>query len=266
MKYETILLEKSHNIATITFNRPDKLNVMDALMQEELLAVLDDIASDAEVRVAIIAAKGKVFSAGVDIRERFLVPIEKRKKGELNPALLPTFTEVAVPKIMNLKKPLIASINGAAIGIGCTLSLACDIRILSENAKLGFGFVRIGVSPEFGSTYFLPRLVGIAKALELLYTGKTIDAHEAKEIGLANQVVAEDKLQDTTYALAQNIANAPPISIKMIREGIHQGSYTDISTALKWERFAFNCCLSTDDHEEGVMSFLEKRSPEFKGK
>jgi len=234
-------------------------------MREELLVALEDISTSDDVRVVVLAAAGREFSAGVDIRERFVDAIEKRKRGKLNPALLPTFTEVAVPVVANLKKPVIAAINGVAVGLGCTLALACDIRIASENAKFGLAFSRIGLTPEFGSTYFLPRLVGVSKALEILYTGRTVDAHEAKEIGLANKVVPADELMDRTYEMARNIAKAPPIAVRLIREGIYQGVDADLNTALRWERFAFNCCLSTNDHEEGIKAFLEKRAPVFKG-
>jgi enoyl-CoA hydratase/carnithine racemase len=266
MKYETILLEKSGGIATITLNQPEKLNVFSHKMMDELLKVLSDIASDLNVRVVAFTATGRAFSAGVDIREHFVQSIEKRKKGELNIALQDFFSKKGVPAIMNLGKPIIAAINGPAIGLGCTICLACDLRIASEKARLGLGFVRLGVTPEFGSTYFLPRLIGISKSLELLYTGRIVDAQEAREIGLVNKVVPADRLMDTTYELAEGIAKAPAISVRLIREGIYQGVDADLATALRWEHFAFNVCLSTNDHEELVKAFLEKREPRFKGK
>jgi enoyl-CoA hydratase/carnithine racemase len=266
MKYETILLEKADGVATITLNQPEKLNVFSHKMMDELLKVLSDIASDIDVRVVVLTAAGHVFSAGVDIREHFAEAIEKKKKGGLNVALQDFFSKKGLPAIMNLGKPIIAAINGPAVGLGCTICLACDLRIASERAGLGLGFVQIGVTPEFGSTYFLPRLIGIGKSLELLYTGRMINAQEAKEIGLVNEVVPANRLAETVDELAQTIAKAPPISVRLIREGIYQGVNVDINTALRWEHFAFNTCLSTDDHEEAVKAFLEKRVPSFKGK
>lgn len=265
MKYETILLEKTMGVATITLNQPDKLNVFSHKMMDEMLRVLSDMTNDVNVRVVVLTAAGRVFSAGVDIGEHFVDSINKRKKGELNIALQDFFSKKGVPAIMNLGKPIIAAINGPAIGLGCTICLACDLRIASEKAQLGLGFVRLGLTPEFGSTYFLPRLIGIGKSLELLYTGRTIDAQEAKEIGLVNKVVPADKLMEATHQIAKTIATAPPIAVRLIREGIYQGADGDIDTALRWEHFAFNVCLSTDDHEEGVKAFLGKRAPRFMG-
>jgi enoyl-CoA hydratase/carnithine racemase len=263
MKYETILLKKTEGIATITLNQPDKLNVFSHKMMDELLKMLSDIASDVDARVVVLTGAGRVFSAGLDIREHFVQSIEKRKRGELNIALQDFFSKKGVTAIMNLGKPIVAAINGPAVGLGCTICLACDLRIASEKARLNLGFAQLGVTPEFGSTYFLPRLIGIGRSLELLYTGKTVDAQEAKEMGLVNEVVPADSLMEVTWEMAQTIAKAPPIAVRLIREGIYQGANVDINTALRWEHFA---CLSTNDHEEAVKSFLEKRTPSFKGK
>ena len=165
-----------------------------------------------------------------------------------------------------IEKPIIASINGDAVGFGCTLSLTCDIRIASETARFGLGFVRIGVTPEFGSTFFLPRIVGVAKALELLFTGKIIDAAEAKEIGMVNQVVPADHLEKATLEMARAIAMAPPLSIRMIKKGVYQGLENDLDTQVLWEHLVFTMARQTEDHYEGIKAFLEKRKPDFKGK
>ncbi|MDO8568216.1 MAG: enoyl-CoA hydratase [Dehalococcoidales bacterium] len=266
MKFETILLQKADGIATITLNRPDELNILTIKMTEELLQALTDIADDKSVRVAILTGAGRHFSAGIKLQERFMEPIEKNRRGEYGPALAYLFGTKGVPALMNLGKPIIAAVNGAAIGLGSTLCMACDMRIASEKAKFSFAFVKMGVSAEFGSTWILPRLIGIGKSLELLYTGKIVEAAEAKEIGLVNQVVPPDKLLGAASEMARTIASMPPISIKLIREGVFQGAQTDLQSALKSESTAFRLCLSTDDHEEGVRAFLEKRTPNFKGK
>jgi len=160
MSYETIELQKTEGIATITLNRPKKLNALNDTMQEDLMEVFTDVAKDDSVRVVVITGAGRAFSAGADIQQRFLDPIEKSKTGEVNLALMHTFTRVGVHAIRRIEKPIIASINGPAVGFGCTLSMTCDIRIAAEDARFGLGFVRMGLTPEFGSTYFLPRLVG----------------------------------------------------------------------------------------------------------
>jgi enoyl-CoA hydratase/carnithine racemase len=266
MSYETLILKKKDGIATLTLNRPDNLNALNDTMQDECMEVFEDLAKDDDVRVVVITGAGRAFSAGADIKQRFLDPIEKSKTGEVNMALMHTFTRVGVAAIRRIEKPIIAAINGAAVGFGCTLSLTCDIRIAADTARFGLGFIRLGVTPEFGSTFFLPRLVGVAKALELLFTGKIIDAAEAKEIGMVNQVVPADQLEAAVMEMAQGIVKAPPLSIKMIKKGVYQGLEGDLETQVLWEHLAFTMARQTEDHLEGVKSFLEKREPEFKGR
>jgi 2-(1,2-epoxy-1,2-dihydrophenyl)acetyl-CoA isomerase len=266
MKYETILLEKKKGVAIVTLNQPEKLNLITERMFRELLHAFGAIATDDKVRVAVLTAAGDIFSGGVDLREHFLEPIEKAKRGELNIALEGSFSDLGLPALLNIKKPMIAAINGTAAGLGFTLCLPFDIRIASENARVILPFLRVGLAPEFGSTYFLSRLIGVSKSLELLYTGRPIGAQEAKEIGLINKVVPADTLRDITLEMAENIAKVPPIAARLTRQLIYQGIGVDIETALRTEHFAYNVCRQTEDHEEGVRAFLEKRSPVFKGK
>jgi len=266
MSYETILYEKSKGIATITFNRPDKLNALNDKMQEELMGLFGEIAEDEGVRVLVFTGSGKAFSAGADIGQRFLEPIERSRKGEANLALMHTFTRVGVAALKRIEKPILSMINGTAVGFGCTLSLVCDIRIAAESARFGLGFVRLGVTPEFGSTYFLPRLVGLGNALELLFTGKIISAAEAKEMGMVNHVVPSEDLASFTYGMAETIAQAPPLSIRMIKRGIYQGIDADLESQVLWEHLVFNTARQTEDHLEGINAFLEKRDPRFRGK
>ncbi|MFC1965100.1 enoyl-CoA hydratase/isomerase family protein [Chloroflexota bacterium] len=266
MKYNTILLEKDSGVAIVTLNQPEKFNLITNEMFDDLMVAFRDVASDNAVRVVVLTAAGDIFSAGVDLREHFLDPIEKAKSGEINMALERSFSEVGVPAILNIKKPMIAAINGPAVGLGFTICLMFDIRIASEDAKISLAFWRVGIAPEFGSTYFLPRLIGISKALELLYTGQAVSAQEAKEIGLVNRVVPAKSLKEVTLEVAKKLAERPPIAIQLTREGIYQGANADIEAAVKWEHFAYNVCRQTEDHEEAVRAFLEKRSPSFKGK
>lgn len=266
MKYETILLEKNNGFATITLNQPEKLNLITNKMFGELLEAFSDVGGDDRVKVAVLTGAGDIFSGGVDLREHFLDPIDKVKSGELNMALAQSFSEVGLPALLNIKKPMIAAINGAAVGLGFTLCLPFDIRIASENARVILPFLRVGIAPEFGSTYFLPRLIGVSKSLELLYTGRPVDAQEAKEIGLVNMVVPADRLTEVTLEIAETIARGPPIATRLTREAIYQGAKVDIETSLRSEHFTYNLCRQTEDHEEAVRAFLEKRSPVFRGK
>ncbi|KPK30400.1 MAG: hypothetical protein AMK69_03320 [Nitrospira bacterium SG8_3] len=264
-EYKAILLEKKKGVATITLNQPEKLNLMTEQMFTELLDAFDRVSADEGTKVIVLTGSGNIFCGGVDLREHFLDPIEKAKRGELNIALDQSFSAVGVPALLSIQKPMIAAINGAAVGMGFTLCLPFDIRILAENAKIILPFLHVGIAPEFGSTYFLPRLIGVSKALELLYTNRPVEAREAKEIGLVNQVESPNKLKEKTLELAQKIAEGPPIATRLTRETLYQGAASDLQTALRTEHFAYNVCRQTKDHEEAIRAFLDKRPAVFKG-
>jgi len=265
MKYETIILELEDQIATITLNRPEKLNAENNKMADELVDVFQAVDRMEEARVVVITGAGRAFCAGADLKERFLPRIEEKKKGVIRD-VTQEFSELGCLALAHIRKPTIAAVNGPAVGVGCTLALSCDIRIASTEAKFGFPFVRVGLSPEFGSTYYLPRLIGIGKACELIFTGQTIDAQEAKEIGFVNQVVAPDQLKEVTYGMAGKILKMPPIAIQLSKRALYQGMRApDLASQLQNETFAFVHLLGTRDHEEGVKAFLEKREPVFKG-
>lgn len=202
MAYSTIILDKSDAVATLTLNRPDKLNALNETMAAELLDALTQIEKDKDIRALIVSGAGRAFCAGADMGDLFLKYIEQRKQGEKTSDLMGGMEKLSL-QLRNMPQPVIASIHGYAVGIGVTLPLQCDIRIASEDTQLSLPFVRIGVIPEFGSTYTLTRLVGIAKACELIFTGKAINAREAKEIGLLNDVVPAAELQKTTYELRE---------------------------------------------------------------
>jgi len=265
MSPTTILFEKKENIATLTLNRPDKMNACNDQMAEELLNSFEAIEKDRDVHTVIIAGAGKAFCAGADLRERFLPKIEQRKKGYLKDAT-EEFSEHGALALSRVRKVTIAAVNGVASGIGCTLALGCDIRLASSTAKFSFPFLRVGILPEFGSTYYLPRLVGIGKACELVFTGQTIDAAEAKEIGLVNRVVPPENLMEETYAMARKIAQMPPLALAISKRALYQGLRApDLASQLQYEALALVHLFGTADHEEGVRSFLEKRDPKFKG-
>ncbi|MDO8473684.1 MAG: enoyl-CoA hydratase-related protein [Dehalococcoidia bacterium] len=266
MARDIVLIEKSDGVAKLTLNQPETLNVFNTELMEATFDALEELRVDSQTRVAIIAGAGRAFSGGADIKGRFLENIEKRKRGELNIALRESTIKRGLDTIVNFGKPIIAAVNGFAVGLGCTLSLACDMRVASEDARFGFGFVKMAVTPEFGSSYFLPRLIGSGRAFELIYTGRLVDAKEAKEIGLINMVVPSDQLGQAALLMAMELAEGQAVSIRLIREGIQQGMQVDLETAVRWEQFALNTCFTTDDHEEAVHAFIEKRKPSFKGR
>ena len=265
MSYTTILLEKKDKIITITLNRPDKMNASNDQMGEELLNCFENIDKDTDARTVVITGAGKAFCAGADLRERFLPKIEQRKRGALKDVTR-EFSELGALALSRIRKVTIAAINGVATGVGCTLALGCDIRIASSAAKFGFPFLRVGILPEFGSSYYLPRLIGMGKACELVFTGQTIDAAEAKEIGLVNKVVPEEKLMEETYAMARKIGEMPPLALEISKRALYQGLRApDLASQLQYESLALVHLCGTADHEEAVRSLLEKREPIFSG-
>jgi len=196
MAYQTITLEKAEEIITLTLNRPERLNALSEQMTEELLNAFGEVDKDETVKVLVITGAGRAFCAGAEVEDAFLKWKEGRGDEKLTQMVSGKWTEKACLALKGLKIPTIASINGAAVGWGCTFPLACDLRIASEEARMGLVFGKVGYMPEFGSTYFLPRIVGITRALELNFTGRTIDAKEAKEMGILNQVAPLTELKD----------------------------------------------------------------------
>jgi 2-(1,2-epoxy-1,2-dihydrophenyl)acetyl-CoA isomerase len=262
MAYTTLLIEKKDQIGTITFNRPDILNALSQLGFQEFIQALKEMDADEGIRVVIITGAGRAFSAGLDVEEARQGPPETGLQ------VVPLQDTVAwIPHLMrNMRKPILASINGAAAGGGFTIALACDIRIASEDAKLGAGFVRVGLIPELGSSYTLPRLIGIAKACELIFTGKTVDAREAKAMGLVNEVVPRDELAAATMKMAMEITKAAPIALQLAKKALYQGMDSDLVTQLHFEQLGQSTCFKSEDFKEGTQSFLEKRRPVFKGR
>ena len=265
MSYSTILYEKKGHVAIVTLNRPEKMNASTDIMYEELLDCFGVVDGDAEVRVMVVTGAGKAFCAGADLKDRFLPKIEKRKKGLLKD-VTGEISERGALALSRICKVTIAAVNGVASGVGCTLALGCDIRVASETAKFGFPFLRVGILPEFGSTYYLPRLVGIGKACELVFTGQTVGAEEAKAIGLVNRVVPLEKLMEETFAMAEKMVQMPPLALTISKRALYQGLRApDLASQLQYEALALVHLFGTADHEEGVRSFLEKREPVFKG-
>lgn len=263
MNLEHILLEKVDHIATITLNRPEKMNAFGGLMRQEIVDVLDDVANDPEVRVVIITGAGKAFCTGGDVTE--FASGTQQALSKQTPSERHAMSK-AVLAINSMEKPVIASVNGVAAGGGCNLALACDIIIASEKARFGQVFTRRGVHPDWGGIYFLPRLVGYAKAAELIFTGEVIGAEEAFRIGLVNKLVLHEQLVSATHELAERIAKNAPIPIAFAKRGLQNFHRWDLSQAVDYEAYVLEVVMKTEDITEGFSAFLEKRDPMFKGR
>ena len=261
MEYKTLLVNREGGIGTLTLNRPEKMNAFTQEMFREFIAGLLELDADDEVRVVVITGAGKAFTVGLDVAEASKGPSDFDKQ------VVPLQGTLAwTAQIMrNLKKPIICAINGVAVGAGFSIALASDIRIMAEAAKIGGPFLKVGLVPEMGSTYNLPRLIGMGKACELVFTGKIIDAKEALEIGLVNTVVPAEELENVTKKLAAEILQASPIALQLARKAMYQGMDCDLPTQVQFEQLAQSTCFKSEDYMEGMKAFLEKRKPQFKG-
>ena len=263
MAEESILLAKEGYIAKIILNRPDKLNALDWPAQLLFAQKLDEVAEDREIRVLIITGAGRAFCAGGDVsaqRERVNLSIAEKREGMKLVSKNPL-------KIRKLSIPVIAMVNGVAVGAGCNLALACDIVIASEKARFSQAFVKVGLVQDYGGSYLLPTLVGTKKACELVFTGDMIDAHEAMRIGMINTVVPEGELQKVTEEMAAKIADRAPLAVSIAKRSIYDAfERFDLEAALESEVYVQGLLMQTDDHKEGTTAFLEKRDPQFKGR
>lgn len=259
MEYKNILLQKEERVAVITISRPKALNALNTETLKELEHAIDEIANDDVIYAVILTGDGKAFVAGADITEmKDLDVMGGRKFGNLGNKVF--------RKIETLEKPVIAAVNGFALGGGCELSMACDIRIASSKAKFGQPEVGLGITPGFGGTQRLARLVGTGMAKQLIYTGDIINAEEALRIGLVNKVVEPEQLIEEVKLLAKKIASNAPIAVKLSKTAINRGMQMDIDTALMYEAEIFGECFSTIDQKNGMKSFLEKTEKCFENK
>ena len=258
MELNTILYEKDEGIGIITFNRPKSLNAISDQFTSELSQVLDAIESDDEIRVVIVTGGDKVFAAGADIKEvsNIGTPADAyrfSKKGQQ-----------VFQKLVNLPVPVIAAVCGLAFGGGCEIALQCDIRIAADNAKFGQPEIKLGLLPGAGGTQRLPRLVGVGRAKELLFSGDPINAQEAYRIGLVNKVVPAESVMDEARKMARTFLERPRYALMMIKRLVNTGIEMDLNSALEYEARCFEILFSTEDQKEGLKAFVEKRKPEFK--
>ena len=257
--YETLLLEKRDRVAIVTINRPEKRNILDIKTRTEGAAMLEELRADSSVGVVVFTGAGdKAFIAGADISE-FAGRTAITQREVMTARSL--FTAVDT-----FPKPVIAMINGYCLGGGCELALACDIRIASETAMFGQPEINLGIIPGGGGTQRLTRLVGEGKAMEMILTGEFMDARTAYSIGLVNHVVPADQLQAKTMEIANRIAEKSPIALQLAKEAVKLASRSNLDEGLRREVDLFALCFSTEDKDEGVSSFLEKRKAAFKGK
>lgn len=257
-----ILLEIEGPVATITLNRPDKLNALAGTMRQDLVAALRDAGSNEAVRAVIITGAGRAFCAGGDVE--FMSGLQARGEAEEFGRLLDAGREVVVT-IRNLDKPVLASINGVAAGAGCNLALACDYRIGSDKAVLGQTFVKIGLHPDWGGTFFLPRLASPSRAMEMMMTGRMVEAAEAFSIGLLDRIVPAELLEEKTRELAETIAQGPPHVIAAIKRALYASAGNTLEAQVSLESANQKEAFLSEDAAEGMRAFFEKRKPVFRG-
>jgi 2-(1,2-epoxy-1,2-dihydrophenyl)acetyl-CoA isomerase len=261
-----VLYDKRDSIATLTLHRPETLNAMNEAMMAEFERLLIDIEADPDIRAVVLTGAGRGFCSGGDQkRDSGTEGQEKRFDGDLGGALIERLNR-CVLRLQRLPKPVLGSINGVAVGAGCNLALATDLRIASDTARFGEVFSRIGLVPDGGGTYFLPRLVGTAKALELIMLGDIIDAQEALRLGLVNRVVAADQLQAETQQLAERLAHGPTLAHGLAKAGVYQGLHMTLEDVLNMEMRNQAIAARSQDRAEGVAAFRQKRPPHFIGR
>ena len=247
-----IKMEQQGHVGILTVNRPDALNALNSAVLEELDRALDQVEANEEIYVVVLTGEGRSFVAGADIGEmKGFSSIDGKKFGVHGGGVF--------LKLENMSKPVIAAVNGFTLGGGCELAMACDIRLASEKAKFGQPEVGLGITPGFGGTQRLPRIVGVSKAMELILTAKTIGAAEAKAIGLVSEVYPPEELMGKAMELAEAICANAQIAVRQSKRCIRMGMQTDIQTGSAFEAEAFGVCCGTEDKNEGMGAFLEKR-------
>ena len=261
--YQSILCDKSENILTLTLSRPEVLNAIDETMGRELIDALKHAGQDNEVRSLIITGSGRAFSAGEDIQD-LRSQYQRGENPKLGERLLHKYNPI-IRHIRQMPKPIIAAVNGVAAGAGAGISYACDLRIAADTAKFIQAFIRVGLAPDSGTSFFLPRLVGFAKALELSLTGDELTSKDAERLGLVTKVVPSEQLIPTARELAARMARGPTKAIGLTKRAMNKSVISDLETILEYESYMQEIAGGTSDHIEAVRAFLEKRKPIFTG-
>ena len=263
-KFENIVFSKEDYVAKITLNRPERLNAINREMEQELIESLADITKDEDIRVLVLTGAGRAFCSGGDVSENMV-----EEYGGSVQKVSDTFHHIyqgLTLQLFNLDMPTIGMINGAAVGLGFDLALACDIRIGSENARFMVAFTRMGLTPAAGGAWLMPRVMGLAKAAEFIYTADFLEAEEALRLGVLNRLVPAMALEKETMALAKKIGENSPLANRLAKLQIHKGLDTDLGTALELGGTCQAICLTSEDTREALAAFRDKRKPVFKGR
>jgi|SRR5579863_942431 len=262
MADEPVLFASEGGVATLTLNRPEKLNALDDRVVTGLAAALNLAARESSVHAVVITGAGRGFCAGGDINE--MTRLKKEHVSETFRSFLEAGHGV-VRQIRQMPKPVVASVNGPAAGGGMNLALACDLRIASDQATFIQAFVRIGLHPDWGGTFFLPRFIGTGRAVEMLFLGEPVKAEEAHRLGLVNYMVPHGRLAAETQKLAARLAAAPPLPLALMKQNLYERLETQLDLMLEAEIAAQMRCFETEDFAEGLKAFLDKRAPTFRG-
>ena len=270
MDFEEIRYEKANGVATITLNRPDRMNAFTNTMIREWAQALEDARLDADVRAVIVTGAGRGFCAGADLRGASGLQNVAGEGGPPSAADRRNWLRDSVHYVPRavalLDKPYIAAVNGAAVGAGMDMCSMADIRIASEAARFSMGYVNVGLVPGDGGCYYLPRIVGLPKALELIWTGDMIDAQEALRIGYVTRVVPGDDLLPTARELAERIAKGPAVAVQLAKRLVYRAQTQEVGEALEAAGQAMAIVQSTEDAREGPRAYVEKREPQFRGR
>ncbi len=262
--YETILFEKSNGVATIALNRPGKLNSFNSTLHEEIYDVLNEAAGDEEVRCIVLRGEGKGFSAGADLSE--IIGGDGDPNGsDLGEYLRRTYSRL-VTRMVAIEKPIVAALHGPVYGAGLGLALACDLRVAAQSAKFSVAFIKIGLIPDAGVSFFLPRIIGLGRAMEMSMLGEALEAEEAHRVGLVNKLVPDDKLEEEAAEFAGRLAGLPTMAMGRIKQTLYKSFESDLTATLESEAAGQSLCGYTQDHKEGVAAFMEKREANFTGK
>ncbi|HEV7747449.1 MAG TPA: enoyl-CoA hydratase [Pyrinomonadaceae bacterium] len=261
--YEQIDISEDSGITTITLNRPEKLNSLAGHMRRDLAEALEATGAERSAHVVVITGAGRAFCAGGDVAA--MSELIERQDSEEFARLLGAARRV-VTAIRQMTKPVLASVNGPAFGAGCNLALACDLRIASTTASFSQSFAKVGLHPDWGGTYFLPRLVTPNKACEMFFLGEVMDAAEALRLGVVNKVVAPEELEAETRKLAERLRDAPALSLAAAKQAVYRSQAAELEEMLRFETEAQMRCFESHDGAEGCRAFLEKREPKFTGR